>query len=435
MSIQELHSLFLTSSGICTDTRKLVPNQLYFALSGENFNGNSFAKSAIEQGAHKAIIDQEEYNTEDTILVKDVLTTLQELAKYHRQYLKIPIIGLTGSNGKTTTKELINAALSQKFKTYATQGNFNNHIGVPLTLLAMNKQTEIGVVEMGANHQKEIEELCSIAQPNYGLITNFGKAHLEGFGGIEGVIKGKSELYTYLLQNQATAFINDKDPIQLAKSQMIANRKTFGSSESNYPITLEKEAPNLSVSYKNTTINSHLSGTYNFTNIAVAVALGVYFNVPIKAIKKGIESYRPKNNRSQLIKIGNHTIILDAYNANPTSMDAALRNLKTQASQNSIAFIGDMFEVGRTTLQEHQAILDLAQELRTTHVYAIGPSFGQSQPNSTHQEVYHSYEDFTHSLSASKVSLSKILPDHSTILIKGSRGMKMERILDLLIKA
>lgn len=435
MSIQELHTLFLDSKGVCTDTRKLVPNQLYFALSGENFNGNSFAKEAIKQGALKAIIDQEEYHTDHTILVKNALTTLQELATYHRQYLQLPIIGLTGSNGKTTTKELIYAVLSQKYNTYATQGNFNNHIGVPLTLLAMTKQTEIGIVEMGANHQKEIAALSKIALPNFGLITNYGKAHLEGFGGIEGVIKGKSELYTHLSTNKGTAFINDLDSLQIEKSQKVADRKTFGSPKSDYPITLEKEAPTLSVSYQNTTINSQLSGTYNFTNIAVAVALGAFFDVSVDAIKTGIESYLPENNRSQIITLGTYKIILDAYNANPTSMAAALGNLNSQSSQNMIAFIGDMFEIGDTSLQEHQAILDLAQELNLTQVFAMGPSFGQSQPRNTHQQVYGSYEAFADSVSSAKNSLSKSLPAASTILIKGSRGMKMERILDLLKEA
>lgn len=424
MSIQELHTLFLASSGVSTDTRKLEPNQLYFALSGENFNGNNFAKAAIEQGALKAIIDEEQYQNKDTILVKNVLNTLQKLANYHRRYLKLPIVGLTGSNGKTTTKELIHAVLSQKYTTYATQGNFNNHIGVPLTLLSMTKETAIGIVEMGANHQKEIEALANIALPDVGLITNYGKAHLEGFGGIEGVITGKSELYTHLQQNQGIAFIYDQDPLQLEKSQLITDRKTFGSSESDYPITLEKEAPTLSVSYRNTIINSQLSGTYNFTNIAVAVALGAFFDVSLDAIKAGIEGYTPENNRSQIITLGTHKILLDAYNANPTSMEAALRNLKTQASQNTVAFIGDMFEVGDTTLQEHQAILDLAQELNITQVYAMGPSFGQLKPSNINQQVYGSYNAFIK-------AYTPILKDKATILIKGSRGMRMERILEL----
>jgi len=425
MKIEQLHKLFLESTGVSTDTRTLKTNQLYVALSGENFNGNTFAHHAIKQGALKAIIDDKEYVGPNTILVKDTLETLQQLASYHRNYLNLPIIALTGSNGKTTTKELINAVLSEKFKTVATVGNLNNHIGVPLTLLSMSKEAEIGIVEMGANHQKEIEALCTIAQPNYGLITNFGKAHLEGFGGIEGVIKGKSELYSYLQGNKGTAFVNDLDPIQMANSQKISDRKTFGSVKSDYPITLEDASPTVQIKFENTPIETQLIGTYNFTNAAIAAAIGSYFKLPIISIKKGLENYLPENNRSQLINKGSHTIILDAYNANPTSMEAALRNLQAQKTKHTFAFIGDMFEVGETSLQEHQEILKLAHQLNITSVFAIGPSFGQSVTLDSTQSVYNSYDVFAQS------SIPTI-PANCTILIKGSRGMKMERVLDRL---
>ena len=427
MTTQELHALFLQSNGVCTDTRTLKPNQLYFALSGDNFNGNTFASQAVEKGALKAIIDQKKYESSQTILTKNTLETLQELASYHRAYLGIPIIGLTGSNGKTTTKELINAVLSQKFTTYATQGNFNNHIGVPLTLLAMTKETEIGIVEMGANHQKEIEALCKISKPNYGLITNFGKAHLEGFGGIEGVIKGKSELYTYLKNNEGTAFVYDLDPIQIEKSKGISKKKTFGSPQSDYPIALEETNPTITIKANNTRIESQLIGTYNFTNIGVAAVIGSYFNLSNDAIKKGIESYIPENNRSQQIQRQGYAIILDAYNANPTSMEAALQNLQTQNTSNTIAFIGDMFEVGDTALQEHQDILQLAHSIGINQVIAIGPSFGVSTPVNEKQQLFENYDAFAE-------AYSPIIPNNSTILIKGSRGMKMERILDILPK-
>lgn len=425
MKIEQLHKLFLESKGVSTDTRTLKPNQLYIALSGENFNGNTFAQQAIEKGASKAIIDDLEYAGPETILVEDTLLTLQRLASYHRNYLHLPIIALTGSNGKTTTKELINAVLSEKYRTVATQGNLNNHIGVPLTLLSMSESTEIGIVEMGANHQKEIEALCAIAQPNYGVITNFGKAHLEGFGGVEGVIKGKSELYTYLLKNKGTAFVNDLDPLQMANSQNILDRKTFGSINSDYPISLEDASPSLQIKFENTPIETQLIGTYNFTNAAIAAAIGSYFKIPVNAIKKGLESYLPENNRSQLINKESYTIILDAYNANPTSMEAALRNLQSQKTKHTIAFIGDMFEIGATALQEHQYILNLAHQLDITKIFAIGPSFGSSVPLSSNQNVYSSYESFA------KSAITQI-PDNSTILIKGSRGMKMERVLDRL---
>lgn len=425
MTIPELHSLFLESAGICTDTRKLEPNQLYIALSGDNFNGNTFASQAIQKGALKAIIDQKEHKGPHTILVKNTLQTLQELASYHRKYLDLPIIALTGSNGKTTTKELMYAVLSKQFTTYATPGNFNNHIGVPLTLLAMNKQTEIGIVEMGANHKKEIAALCAIAQPNYGLITNFGKAHLEGFGGIDGVIKGKSELYQYLEQTNGTAFVNDLDPIQMEKSKGIEDRKTFVSAQSDFPVTLKESRPSLKIEFANTTITSQLVGTYNFTNIAAAVAIGSYFKLSPQLIKKGIAHYLPENNRSQLIRKDGYSVILDAYNANPTSMAAALHNLKSQKTTTTIAFIGDMFEVGATALQEHQDILKLAQDLGIHQVVAIGPNFGQSKPQNAHQKVYGNYEAFAKAYPVN-------IPTNSLVLIKGSRGMKMERILELL---
>lgn len=424
MTIAELHFHFLNSNGVCTDTRSLKAGQLYFALKGENFNGNKFTKQALDQGATIAIIDDKEFNTDDrTVLVNHVLTTLQQLAIYHRNYLNVPIIGLTGSNGKTTTKELINAVLSQKFKTTATMGNLNNHIGVPLTLLSMDIDTEIGIVEMGANHQGEIKMLSAIAQPNYGYITNFGKAHLEGFGGIEGVIKGKSELYNYLRDTQGTVFINDNDNLQIEKSSGITNI-TFGSESSDIPVLLKSATPTVTVVTATTTINSHLIGAYNFSNIAASIAMGIHFQVNPKQIKRGIEIYIPENNRSQIIKRETYRVILDAYNANPTSMCAALENLTLHRSSPTIAFIGNMFEVGNTTKEEHQDILDLSARLKIDQVFAIGPDFGQSIPHKN-QEVYDGYNAFAKAYSFT-------IPQGATVLIKGSRGMRMERVLELL---
>lgn len=425
MNIEHLHRLFLDSSGVCTDTRKLKKGQLYFALKGVHFNGNIFAKKALEQGASYAIIDENQGGVNQTIQVEDVLQTLQDLATYHRNFLKIPIIGLTGSNGKTTTKELINEVLSQKYTTTATAGNLNNHIGVPLTLLAMTKDTEIGIVEMGANHQGEIAALSEIARPNFGYITNFGKAHLEGFGGVEGVIKGKSELYKFISKTNGIAFVNKEDPLQLKQSSGLQT-KTFAPADADYIITFKGATPYVRVEFDALTIKTQLTGDYNALNIAAAIAIGSYFSVDAHAIKKGIESYIPENNRSQIIeKENNITIILDAYNANPTSMEAALSNLSKQSSTHKIAFLGDMFEVGETTKEEHQHILDYANSLAIDYVYGVGPTFGALTPAQKKHVVFDTYTAFAK-------AYTKNIPANTTILIKGSRGMAMERVLELI---
>ena len=333
MEIEKLHTLFLECHSACTDTRKIDQNDMFFALKGDNFNGNAFASEALNTGAKYVIIDEAAYKiSEQTIVVENVLETLQKLATFHRVYLKTPIIALTGSNGKTTTKELINATLSQKFKTTATVGNLNNHIGVPLTLLSMNQETEIGIVEMGANHQKEIAFLCNIAKPDYGYITNFGKAHLEGFGGVEGVIKGKSEMYTFLLANNKTIFVNANDPIQVEKTKS-GNTFMFGNNKqkTDVIVTFLDAQPFVKCEYKNNIIESKLIGEYNFNNIAAAIAMGCYFKVDDESIKLAIENYNPINNRSQILEKNTNKIILDAYNANPTSMQAALLNLEKQS--------------------------------------------------------------------------------------------------------
>ena len=425
MKIEHLHQLFLDSTGVCTDTRKLKKGQLYFALKGAHFNGNTFAKKALEEGASYAILDEDQGNLDNVILVEDVLQTLQELATYHRNFLNIPIIGLTGSNGKTTTKELINSVLSQKYKTTATAGNLNNHIGVPLTLLSMTKGTEIGIVEMGANHQGEIAALSEIARPNFGYITNFGKAHLEGFGGVEGVIKGKSELYKFISKTNGIAFVNKEDPLQIKQSSGL-EIKTFGPSDADYTITFKGATPFVELEYDNLTIKTQLTGDYNALNISAAIAIGSYFSVDSQAIQNGIERYIPENNRSQIIeKENNTTIILDAYNANPTSMEAALSNLSKQSSTHKIAFLGDMFEVGETTKEEHQHILNYANSLGIDQVYAVGPTFGILEPS---QEKYVVFETYT----AFAKAYTKNIPSNTTILIKGSRGMAMERVLELI---
>ncbi len=424
MDLEQLHQLFLKNPSVSTDTRKIEKNGLFFALKGPNFNGNAFAKEALKKGASYAIIDEEEFHFgEYTILVDNVLKTLQKLGTYHRNYCKAKVICLTGSNGKTTTKELIHAVLSKKYDTIATKGNLNNHIGVPLTLLTIKEDTEIAIVEMGANHQKEIEFLSDLSQPDFGYITNFGKAHLEGFGGVQGVIKGKSELYDYLLANNRHVFLNADDPIQ--KEKLSSYIKKFGYSQNDsqyYNITFLGANPFVEIEFEEITVKTQLTGAYNFPNCAAAILIGKYFNVEQDAIKEALESYVPENNRSQILKKEGHQIILDAYNANPTSMQAALESFSKIEGASKILFLGDMFELGDVAQKEHQNIAELASELGFENVCLVGAHFA---------EVVTDFRQF-HSFDALKESFDfKSLPK-SHMLIKGSRGMAMERILDLL---
>ncbi len=424
MTIARLHEVFLDSPLVSTDTRKIQKNSIFFALKGANFNGNSFASEALAKGARYAVVDEPEFAvTDQIVLVDDVLKTLQELATVHRNHCAAKIIALTGSNGKTTTKELIHSVLSKNYKTIATKGNLNNHIGVPLTLLTIQPETEIAVVEMGANHQKEIAFLSNLAQPDFGYITNFGKAHIEGFGSEEGVIKGKSELYDYLTSHQKSVFLNADDPIQLEKLAPYIAKYGFSQHlRQFYKIEFLGANPFVELQVEGMTIQTQLIGSYNFTNCCAAIVMGKYFNVPLVKIKEALESYKPENNRSQLITKNGHQIILDAYNANPTSMQAALENLKAMQVPSKLAILGDMFELGDTAAREHQQIADLAANMHFTRVLLVGENFYKT---TTDLPKFASFEQ-----------LATFLKEHplvpGNLLIKGSRGMALERVLDVL---
>lgn len=418
MKIEDLYKLYKQHFLVDIDSRTIRKNTLFFALKGPNFNGNGFATEALNLGANFSIVDEDSFQTnKHIILVDNVLETLQQLANYHRKQLGIPIVALTGSNGKTTTKELINVVLRKKYITQATKGNLNNHIGVPLTLLSMTDKTELGIVEMGANHQKEIAFLCTICEPDFGYITNFGKAHLEGFGGIEGVIKGKSEMYTFLKDNSKTAFINPEDKIQVDRTKGI-NTINFKLED----IKTLASNPFVEISFKTSHIRSNLIGSYNYSNIAAAISIGVYFKVTEEKIKEAIEGYIPKNNRSQIIKSANNEIILDAYNANPSSMKVAIEHFSAIKTATKVLILGDMFELGKETQYEHQTIVNLATSLNIDQVFLVGENFYQTTTTILKFHSYDIFEDY----------LKKNPLEQQLILIKGSRGMRLERLLDVI---
>ncbi len=427
MEIEKIHNLFLKCKSISIDTRKIDKGSIFIAIKGERFDANTFANEALEKGAAYVIIDNKDYYiNEKTLVVNDSIITLQELAKFHRAFLKLPIIALTGSNGKTTTKELINVVLSKKFIAKATIGNLNNHIGVPLTLLSFNEKTQIGIVEMGANHQKEIAFLCEIAQPDYGYITNFGKAHLEGFGGFEGVIKGKSEMYTYIKNNNKTAFVNLDDEIQVEKTKDITV-VAFGLKKENAFLSIKDTSANpfVKIELEDISITSHLIGIYNTNNIIAAITMGKYFGISNIDIKDAIESYVPQNNRSQMLEKGTNKIILDAYNANPSSMKAALENFIQLTEKNKIAILGDMFELGNESLLEHKKIVAFLESETNIEIHFLGKDFFKNKIEKKDFHFYEDFEKFSQSFSPNK-NLNK------TFLIKGSRGMALERTLDFL---
>ena len=424
MNISQLHSIFIECNGVSTDTRNLPKGCLFIALKGERFDGNAYAKEALNNGAAFAMVDDQQQKEDRFLQVPNCLLALQELAAYHRKTLATKIIAITGSNGKTTTKELMHSVLSQQFNTLCTEGNLNNHIGVPLTLLRLTSKTAIAVVEMGANHIGEIALLTSIIQPDLGYITNFGKAHLEGFGSLEGVVKGKSELYDYLIKNNLPILIHGDDLKQKALTCK-ATVVSFGNDDHHtYSISLEKTSPYISVIFLGIKIQSQLTGGFNFSNISAAIALGSYYGVSLENIARGIETYIPKNNRSQEIVKNNREIVLDAYNANPTSMKAALLSFDNLASP-KIALLGDMFELGKFAAKEHQEIVNEAEILSIDQLYWIGEEFSKTKlPSSKHHcfENIHLFKQYLE---------KKPLPS-GKLLLKGSRGMKMETLLDFL---
>ena len=424
MSIQDLHELFMKSSGVVTDSRKIKNNCIFFSLQGSNFNGNKFAKSAIENGAMYAVIDEEKYfeNKENYILVDNSLATLQQLANFHRKKVKTKIIGITGSNGKTTTKELINSVLKTHFKTYCTKGNLNNHIGVPLSLLEISDNTEFAVIEMGANHIGEIELLSKIAEPNYGYITNFGKAHLEGFGSEEGVIKGKSELYEFIMESSGFIFYNSDDEKQKHILSNYKNKFSFGKGAGDLNYLVKAENPNIIIEVNNNTFKSTLFGNYNIPNVISAISIGIFLGVPIEKVKNGISDYISSNNRSQILKINSNNIILDAYNANPSSMLLAIKAFQNAELENKVLILGDMFELGRDENKFHQEIVDYCNNLDIERVFLVGEIF--SKTNYSNKFISsHNYIELSNNKEFKEIN-------HSSLLIKGSRGLELEKILD-----
>ncbi len=433
--IEQLYQHFLKHPFVCTDTRDIQANSIFFALKGANFDGNKFAEQALNSGSAIAVIDDPEYKKDERFfLVKDVLTTLQDLANYHRKQLSIPVIGITGSNGKTTSKELVNSVLSKKYKVLATKGNLNNHIGVPLTLLSITKEHEMAIIEMGANHQGEIAQLCAIAEPDFGIITNIGKAHLEGFGGIEGVKKGKSEIYRYLQEKKGKVFVHGDDET-LAELAFNNDKITYGTKKlydivgtvvntgtefisfqwaTRYTASSLKSAP---------VVTTQLVGIYNYHNLLCAACVGNYFKVEDEFINQALTEYTPSNNRSQLQKTANNTLILDYYNANPTSMTAAIENFANLKQENKMAILGDMLELGEESQKEHEAIIQLLKQ-KNIQALLVGPLFCNAGNGSTFQ-LFANSDDANAYLQSNPIK-------NATILIKGSRGIKLEKVLETL---
>ncbi|WP_161889883.1 UDP-N-acetylmuramoyl-tripeptide--D-alanyl-D-alanine ligase [Pontibacter russatus] len=425
-SIEFIYQKYLACRHVSTDSRAAQDQSLFFALNGPSFKGAKFAAAALEKGARYAVVDDPALAADNVFVVEDTLQTLQELARHHRRQLSIPVIGITGSNGKTTSKELVHAVLSRKFNTLYTQGNLNNHIGVPLTLLRIKPEHEMAIIEMGANHIGEIELLCSIALPTHGLITNIGKAHLEGFGSLEGVARGKSELYVHLLHSGGTAFVNTGNEHLMRMSRRLENKVTYPAPGDYYHSELLEASPY--VVYKDeegNEVKTQLVGSYNYENMAAAACIGKYFGVPLQQANEAIAAYSPVNNRSQVLQKGSNTIILDAYNANPTSMAAAVRNFGSMNAPRKVVILGDMFELGTESAAEHRALGEVVAAQAFDTVLLCGKDMQHAAAVKT---------SFLHF--ETKPALQQWLQEHpvkdSYILVKGSRGMGLETLLEVL---
>lgn len=433
-NIERLYQLYKQHPHIVTDSRKIQQGCLFFALKGERFNGNEFAPKAIEQGAAYAIVDEAvEAPAEKIIVVEDVLASLQSLANYHRRQFNIPVLAITGTNGKTTTKELVSAVLASHYQAHFTQGNLNNHIGVPLTLLAMPENTEVAVIEMGANHLGEIDFLCRIAEPTHGIITNMGKAHLEGFGSFEGVKQTKSELYRFLAERDGMVFVNMDEPYLTDLAANNRLRLFYKKSESPnqevavFEVKMVNEAPFLEIAFLNedghlTHASSHLIGQYNFNNLMTAVVVGKYFKVPSTKIIAAIEGYVPTNNRSQIKEIGTNHFILDAYNANPTSMKMAIQSFSKMPAQRKVAILGAMKELGKYSDEEHSAVAELAAEGGFDQVVFVGEEFKEAASSTTGAIFFRNTAEL-------KEWYHKKEFKSTYFLIKGSRSIGLESML------
>jgi len=428
-SIEDIYNIFLNNPKVFTDSRQAATGGIFFALKGDNFDGNDFALKAVADGADYAVVDRKELDGGDRIIyVEDVLTALQKLANYHRRQLKTPILAITGTNGKTTTKELIASVLRTKYNIIATQGNLNNHIGVPLTLLTLTKEHELGVIEMGANHPGEIEFLCSIAEPDLGIITNVGKAHIEGFGSFEGVKKTKGELYNYLSSIGKGIFINADNEHLMGMAPASVEKYTYSATSEN--TQLKGEVANVDLLLVCRVLfpkgwlylKTNLTGAYNLENILAAVRIGLYFNIDPLLIQKGIETYTPSNSRSQLIRKGENTILMDCYNANPSSMEASLKNFMQIEKEGKVFILGDMLELGSVSVEEHQKIVDLLSGSEGCEVFLVGDNFMQT--------ISPSYFFKCLNVDELKLEIENRNWKNRFILIKGSRGIKLEKVIE-----